>query len=160
MSANQAEAPVKERVDLSLFVGAWHLVSWAEATGDGTKTYPYGEQARGQILYTPSGQMSAQLMRPGADLSRFAGLDGAAALRELGRTTFFAYWGTYEVDADAETVTHHIEGCLVPSWVGTAQVRGYRFENEDRLILTPRPAGAQQAAPELKASKLTWKRVR
>jgi hypothetical protein len=110
--SNQTAAPIKEQIDLSLFVGAWHLVSWKEYAGDEPTTYPYGEQAEGQDLYTPSGQMSALLMRPGADLSRFADLDGVSALRELGRTTFFAYWGTYEVDESARTVTHHIEGCL------------------------------------------------
>lgn len=153
---------MKEPADLNRFVGAWHLVSWTVKADDGTTTYPFGEQAQGQIVYTSSGQMSVQLMRPGADLSRFADLDGVSALDELGRTTFFAYWGTYEVDDTAKTVTHHVEGSLSPTWVGTAQIRGYRFESEDRLVLTPQPEDAEhQAGLDLtQVNKLIWERVR
>ncbi|MHC4517728.1 MAG: lipocalin-like domain-containing protein [Planctomycetota bacterium] len=146
-----------ESAEHNPFVGAWRLAHWTAVAGDGTTTYPYGEQAQGQIVYTSSGQMSAQLMRPSADVTRFADLDGVSALEELGLTTFFAYWGTYEVDETAETITHHLEGSLAPAWVGTAQVRGYRFENRGRLILTAQLGDAQDGTA---AHELVWERVR
>ena len=96
-------------------------------------------------------------MRPGADITRLADLDGESALQELGKTIFFAYWGTYEVDDTADTVTHHVEGSLAPTWVGTVQVRGFRFESEDRLILTAQIADAEDPT---EINELIWERVR
>ncbi|MBJ9925962.1 lipocalin-like domain-containing protein, partial [Burkholderia cenocepacia] len=47
-------------------VGAWRLVSYEIRPRDGgTVTYPLGRDARGWILYTPDGYMSAQLMAAG-----------------------------------------------------------------------------------------------
>jgi len=73
--------------DINPFLGAWHLANWTVTAGDGTTTYPYTEQAQSQLVHTASGQMSAQLMRPSADLARWADLDGESALQELGQTT-------------------------------------------------------------------------
>jgi len=48
---------------------------------------------------------------------------------------FIAYFGTFDVDESAKTVIHHVQACLVPSWVGTDLKRTYRFE-ANRLVLT------------------------
>ena len=132
------------------FVGAWHLARFTRTAGDGTITYPYGDPPGGQIMYTSSGQMSAQLMRPVDDPSGSA-TDG----EDSGQTQFFAYWGAYDVDESAGTVTHNVEGSLSRSWVGGVRVRAFRFEGEDRLILSPLD-GADPAV----VSELTWERVR
>lgn len=47
---------------------------------------------------------------------------------------YVGYFGTYTIDEKASTVTHHVEGASFPNFVGTNQVRHYRFEG-DRLIL-------------------------
>jgi hypothetical protein len=39
------------------------------------------------------------------------------------------------VDESAQTVIHHVQACLVPSWVGTDLKRTYRFDG-NRLVLT------------------------
>ena len=132
------------------FVGAWHLARFTRTAGDGTITYPYGDPPGGQIMYTSSGQMSAQLMRPVDDPS-----GSAADGEDSGQTQFFAYWGAYDVDETAGTVTHNVQGSLSRSWVGSRRVRAFRFEGEDRLILSPLD-GADQSA----VSELTWERVR
>ena len=134
----------------SPFVGAWHLAHFTRTAGDGTITYPYGDPPGGQIMYTSSGQMSAQLMRPVDDP------DGSPADGEAsGQTQFFAYWGAYEVDETAGTVAHNVEGSLRRSWVGSQRVRAFRFEGEDRLILSP-----LDGADPSSVSELTWVRVR
>ena len=48
---------------------------------------------------------------------------------------YIAYFGTYEVAADGESVVHHVEGALNPAWVGGDQVRRMRFDGE-RLVLS------------------------
>ena len=48
---------------------------------DETTIYPFGERARGSIIYTESGRYSAQLMR--RDRPRFAEASGKSAQREV-----------------------------------------------------------------------------
>jgi hypothetical protein len=117
------------------FVGAWRLVSWEQRTASGDVSYPYGMTAQGQIVYTANGQMSAQLMNPGADL---AGVTASGTEEIIGRAadTYFAYYGTYELDESAQTVTHRVQGSLAPNWVGSDQVRQFEFLSNGRLQLT------------------------
>ncbi len=63
---------------------------------------------------------------------------------------YSAYFGTYTVDAAAQTVTHHREGCVVPGLVGVDAVRRFEFPSPDRLVLTP---------VENDRVRLTWVRV-
>jgi hypothetical protein len=155
-SEPSSETP-QEPSDINPFVGAWHLTSLIVKAGNGTTSYPFGEQAKGQIVYTPSGRMSAQLMRPDTDVTRFADLDGMSVIQELVQTTFFSYWGTYDVDETAKTVTHNVEGSLETTLVGTAQVRNYHFENEDLLILTASPI--EDTEDPTAEVEITWERV-
>ncbi len=139
----------QETAAASRFVGAWHLARFTRTAADGMITYPYGDPPGGQIMYTSSGQMSAQLMRP------VDGLSGSAADGEASdQTQVFAYWGAYDVDETAGTVTHDVEGSGSRSWVGSRRVRAFRFEGEDRLILSP----TDGADPSV-VSELTWVRV-
>ena len=50
-------------------------------------------------------------------------------------TDYVAYFGTYSVDEQARTVTHHRHGSVQPGDVADL-VRGYEFTG-DRLILRP-----------------------
>jgi len=117
------------------FLGSWRLVEWIAVGPEGQRTFPFGEQAQGQITYTADGRMSAHLMRPPSDPSD-------APSQHL------AYWGSFTLDSGAGTMTHHVIGADRPNWIGSDQVRQYRFEGEDRLILS---VGRQF---------LTWERAR
>ena len=86
--------------------------------------------------------MSAQLMRrdrpaPAAGAPSAGGYSG--------------YYGTYTVDEKSATVTHHVQGAWTPAWIGTKQVRYYKFEG-DRLTLEGDLSGGR--------AKLVWERVR
>ena len=77
--------------------------------------------------------MSALLMDP--DRKRFASNDlklGTEEEIKQAYEKFDAYCGTYTVDAEKGTVTHHVEGAKFPNWVGTDQVRYYELK-DDRL---------------------------
>ena len=115
--------------------GVWELASYTVTNSDGEARFPFGEQPKGQIVYSETGQMSALLMRSDYDVAPFSDLDFPAALQEVGLSAFFAYWGAYTFDEASGTVTHEIKGCLYPDWVGTSQGRNVRFEDPDHLVI-------------------------
>lgn len=116
------------------FLGSWELVEWVATNQRGETTHPFGEDAQGQITYTADGRMSAHLMRPPED-------PADAPPQHL------AYWGTFSLQAGAGTVTHHVIGADRPNWIGSDQVRQFRFEGADVLILS------------LGQQHLTWRRA-
>ncbi|MBV9262676.1 MAG: lipocalin-like domain-containing protein [Candidatus Eremiobacteraeota bacterium] len=48
---------------------------------------------------------------------------------------YFCYFGTYTVDEQEQTVTHHVAGSLFPNYVGTEQIRRCSIRG-NRLSLT------------------------
>jgi len=96
--------------------GAWRLESWSFAYDDGRPSeYPLGPQARGLLLYLPSGELSATLMSttpPPASL---------------------AYAGRWSV---ADGAVHHaIEIASDPALAGITTRRELQLDG-DRLTLT------------------------
>jgi len=122
------------------FIGVWRLISCERKSKGGRIDYPYGEKPVGRITYDKAGRMSAQLMRPGRrstvppGLTLIAGNAGVEEIRDA-VDGFIAYYGTFNVDESAQTVIHHVQACLVPSWVGTDLKRTYRFQ-ANHLVLT------------------------
>lgn len=105
------------------FVGTWRLVSYKDEDDDGETIYPMGDDAFGRIVYGGSGNMAVVLMRRGREATEDPG--------------FFAYSGSYDLDEAAGTVTHHIEACINPSWIGGDRVRKFERLDGDRIALRP-----------------------
>jgi len=148
-AAMRAASPARDR-----FIGVWRLISYERKSQDGSIGYPYGEKPVGRITYDKAGRMSAQLMRPGRRSTVAPGVSliaGNASGEEIREAVggFLGYFGTFEVDESAQTVIHHVQACLVPSWVGTDLKRTYRF-NANRLVLT--------AITTTSALELIWER--
>ena len=95
--------------------------------------------------------MAGQVMRP--DRARVDVGKGNAQTVRAAYLGYIAYFGTYEVAADGESVVHHVQGALNPAWVGGDQVRKLRFDGE-RLVLSAdvRKSGA------IVTHVLTWER--
>ena len=125
--AAQAAPKVRDQ-----FVGVYQLISCERKFKDGRIEYPYGQKPVGRITYDKAGRMSAQLMQPGRrstvapGITFSAGTTGCDELR-VAAESFIAYYGRFDIDEATTTVTHHVEACLVPSWVGTDLKRKYRF---------------------------------
>ncbi|MDE3155039.1 MAG: lipocalin-like domain-containing protein [Acidobacteriota bacterium] len=139
------------------FVGAWRLISFESRDSGGRVHHPLGEDVVGQLLYDASGNMSAILMRP--DRPRFASEDlrrGTDAEVRAAFDGFVAYFGTYTVDAEKATVTHHVRAAAYPNWVGGDQTRHYRFEGPRLVLSTP----ALQVGGQSLTSTLVWERLR
>ncbi|MBA7595618.1 hypothetical protein ES703_02582 [subsurface metagenome] len=126
-------------------VGTWKFVSMKVQTSSGELIYPYGENLFGMIIYTSGGYMSVLLMRP--DRPRFASgdlLGGTPEEIKAAYEGFDAYCGTYEVDSEKGTVTHHIEGGKFPNWVGTDQERNFKFSSSNLVLTATIPVKGEQ----------------
>ena len=105
---------------LPKLAGSWKLISFHIQDPSGQKAYPFGKDARGRISYEPDGRMAVQLMNP--DRPGFTSGDPLVTSEAEVRSAFggyTAYYGTYSVNPDEQTIVHHIEAALLPNWVGT-----------------------------------------
>jgi hypothetical protein len=115
-------------------VGTWRLLSAVLRSPDGEiLSYPFGQDAVGKLTYTGGGQVWVK----------------AAAHDDPNGW----YTGTFDADASAGTVTHHIQYASNPSAMGTNQLRLYRLAG-DRLTLSV-PA----STPDSPVLELTWQRL-
>ena len=136
---------MKERL-----IGNWRLVSYETTETGGRRGKPYGE-AIGRLSYDELGNMSGQVMRP--DRARVELGEGNALQVRSAYLGYIAYFGTYDVARDDQSVVHHVEGALNPAWVGGDQVRRMRFDG-DRLVLS---AEVQKGGATV-THVLTWER--
>jgi len=117
-----AELNARERL-----IGSWKQVSSEE-------TLPDGNVVRldeiGLLTYDLRGHMSGQTMRRSESKQR---IPSDARYQNNG---YDAYFGTYTVDEDKHTVTHHVEGGVARQLVGKDLVRSFSFDG-DRLVLKP-----------------------
>jgi hypothetical protein len=120
--------------DAPRFLGTWRLVS---------------DTTTGIMIYDSLGNMAAQVM-PNRVRRKYAAAEPTPDEAKDALTGYLAYFGTYSVDEQARTVTHHRTGNINPGQVGDAVVRAYVFESNDRLILTP--AGS--------TNTIVWERAR
>ncbi len=120
-------------------VGRWKLISINAENPEGDVRYPYGEDPFGMLMYDDDGYMSVLIMR--RNRSKFASddmLGGTPEEIKVAFEKFDAYCGTYEVDEEKSTVTHHIEGARFPNFERMEQVRFFEFF-ANRLILKSKP---------------------
>jgi hypothetical protein len=110
-------------------IGSWRLAWLEEQSGDGKMTK---SERTGVIMYTGDGHMAVQIMAPKPG---DAEASGPVQYEQGG---YEAYYGTYEVDEQAHTVTHHVEGALVRSLIGKNLVRVYRFEGKQLVLKSGR----------------------
>lgn len=86
---------------------------------------------------------------------------GATAVNEQMKSTllssYIAYSGPCAIDEAKGSVTLKVEAAWRPDYVGTEQVRFFRFEN-GRLLFGPAP-GSIQAGTERWTRRLTLERV-
>jgi hypothetical protein len=137
-------------------VGAWTLQSYESSAIDGSDvTFPLGVDARGIIMYTPDGYMSAQIMRAGRTpfdrddphLAHDNELAAAAA-------GYLSYSGPYAV-VDDGLIAHHVELSLLPNWIGGIQYRRARLQ-DSQLELSP--AEPLVIHGQRRNAKLVWRR--
>ena len=133
-----------------LFVGTYRLVSYVAADSSGMlETLDY---SAGRITYDETGHMTEQLMR--GDRPPRTDRPLTDAERAAAYSSYMAYLGTYEVDTDKGTVTHHVEAALAPNLVGTHQVQDYEFSADGNTLTLTIKSGDQGTGT------ITWERFR
>jgi Lipocalin-like domain len=138
------------------FVGVWRLEAIRDRLPDGrVQDHPdFGPDPDGFLIYTESGHVSVQFMRP--DRPRWRKKDDPTdAERAEAARGYGAYAGRFEVDEKAGVVRHRVEIALIPSRVGITLTRSFSFEG-DRLNLSP--AVFQRDGVEIHRT-LVWSRV-
>lgn len=125
--------------DADEFVGTWLLVHIQERNESGDWVIQDSTVGSyGYINYSADGYMSFQSERPGGpDFTNNGILDFTIEELRVLLMNYGAYFGTYEIDEQAKTVTHNIIGNVIRSRAGTSTSRAYTF-NGSQLTLTTR----------------------
>lgn len=110
------------------FIGIWTLLSCEHRLATGVTIYPFGEDAKGLLIYTADGYMSGTLSR--SKRTRFHSRElfgGTDVERAMAMQGYLHYAGKFEVTE--KEILHHVEFSLFPNWVGSTQRRRYAFDN-------------------------------
>jgi hypothetical protein len=130
------------------FIGTWKLVSIESA-----ESRLFGGNPVGVLMYDADGNVAVQIMRnPRPDLAGGPAFPPAKEVQAAYKG-YYAYYGTWEVNEQQGTITHHLDGSLRPGDVGKDFVRAYKFTG-NQLALTPLE---NLAASD---SCLTWERAK
>jgi|SRR5580698_960672 Lipocalin-like domain len=131
------------------FVGTWRLVSI-----DSGESRLFGESPVGVLMYDADGNVAVQIMRnPRPEFA--ANTMGFPTPKDLqvAYKGYYAYYGTYTIDAAAGQITHHLNGSLRPGDVGKDFVRAYTVTDR---TLSLKPVNDSQA----KDACLNWERAK
>jgi Lipocalin-like domain len=133
-------APPKRAVAPKLtkqaIVGAWHLISIDYSGPNGVLTDPvFGPNPQGIIIYEQSGWMSVQIVTTNRPVmtrpaTRTSG-DRTAEEAKLAAgafDTYYAYFGTWDFNADTSVITHHLTSSLLPYETGLDYRREAMFD--------------------------------
>jgi hypothetical protein len=138
-------------------VGTWRLISCIDRDEKGNKTFPFGENPDGFLIYSSDGFVSAHLERRERPLHHSA--DPMAGTPEECVTTskgYLAYCGHYILEEEKQRVTHHMTVSLFPNWLGCAQVRLASFEGDHLILRTEKPMVVDG---HLATAELVWRRA-
>ena len=148
------------------FLGAWRMVS---VTGQPPGLPGFYDHPTGLLIYDSSGWMSVQIANHGNRQPWARNGNGATAMRRE-RTPeqkaaafdeYFAYYGTYTIDAKTRTITHHLEDANAPGSRGVENLRYYEFQGDNRVLLMVAEDGKGGLIPrEATTLKILWERVR
>ena len=135
-------------------VGTWNLVIAEITAADGTKTLPFGDHPKGQIIFTADGHFSQVHVSGGlpriASNNRLAGTDADNRAIVQGTLSLF---GTYTVDETKKTLTFNIVASTFPNAEGTSQTRTIDKLDQNEFVNTN--PGAARDGPARAANYYT-----
>src|SRR5438445_2293193 len=132
-SALAQEKSLKEQL-----VGTWTVVSWDQASKDGSNFERFGANPKGVNVFDANGRFVVVFAR--SDLPKLAAQDPMKSTSAENKAIMegsIAYFGTYTVDEAAKTISMRIETSTFPNQVGMEQKRTFSISaNELRLTNT------------------------
>ncbi len=138
-------------------LGAWQLTHAVTVYPSGS-TGPWYQRPgpyTGLLIYSSGSMMSVQIAsaRPDARSGSFIDMSAADRLRYL--DTYYAYFGSYEVNTASSEVRHRVETSLDPTEVGRTYTQKVTLAGAE-LTLTTQPWRVGTAWWH---SRLTWRRA-
>ena len=129
------------------FIGTWGLLAIRERdAATGIETPAARAADSGQLIYSPNGRLSVQIVRTGREKTSTVSADG-----------FSSYFGRWEVVPAEGCVLHYQEGNLNAAQVGQEAKRYYSFDSEGHLSLAT-PPRKRDNGQEI-SSVFVWKRL-
>jgi lipocalin-like protein len=122
----------------NVLTGTWKLIEYSDFdSASGKWVHPYGNKPRGYFTYTNSGvvnlSVSSETPLPISSDSAYKSPLTLGALLD----NAVSYFGTYTIDFENSTVTHHPTGGAIPWYVGTDQHRQFTITGDTLQIGDP-----------------------
>lgn len=125
--------------------GVWHLASLdAVKTNGEVATGWLGTSPTGLLAYDRSGYMCVQMMR------------GGRTGQDEGEAAYYAYFGALEIDEEARTTLHHVQGSLLPDEVGLTYRQDFTLSGHRLTLLT----AAHLFHGEERRNRIVWQRAK
>lgn len=121
-------ASIRETSAREKLIGAWRL-AWMEEPGPDGKLTRVTDRM-GMLIYTRDGHMSVQLMFPNSE---------SALSNDYVKDGYEASFGSYDVNEEAHTVTHHVQGSITQALVGRDLPRVFQLSDGHLIIKSTRP---------------------
>ena len=130
------ERAAAAKLTKQVIIGAWRLVGIDYSGPNGALADPvFGPNPQGIIIYDQSGWMSVQIVtanrpaivRPATRTSRVVTPDDAK-LAAAAFDTYYAYFGTWDYNAETSVITHHLNSSLLPYETGLEYRREVTFD--------------------------------
>jgi hypothetical protein len=141
----------------ALIIGAWNLESRTVRTakGDIVLDPVLGKQPLGRLFYDASGHMMLQMMRQGRAQAISVPSNPQDAKNPRIVLGYDSYFGTFQVNERAGTITHHVEGSLFPEDLGDDFVRSFSIEGDTfTLSFTSKPPDGPDLTRTLRFRRL------
>jgi hypothetical protein len=129
-------------------VGTWELVTFTAHQADGRVEEPWGPQPAGRIVYDADGHMTALPMHQ----RRNEG-DGSQSPPDI-QGEFSAYFGTYQLDAAQQSITHQVQASLAAGRASKELRRNFRFKDGMLVLSFNRVRNGMPVT-----QNLLWKRI-
>lgn len=129
----------KMQITKEYFLGIWELKEFI-LTANEVKSYPFGRNLIGRIMYFNNGQMAVHGIGIKEELKN-SPLVWSPRMNDLQHDqtqlileNYFGYFARFEINQENQEVLHHIEGHYIQSYIGQTFIRNYQFfENKLRL---------------------------
>jgi hypothetical protein len=123
-------------------LGTWALVRYEDVAASGKVSKNFGEHPTGYFVYDNTGHMNIQIAAD-PPVSEFQSKIGTESELRAALRGYAASFGTYRLDLAKGTVTHVVEGSLMPDYRGTEQVRPFTIVGDVLTMVATRPDGSR-----------------
>jgi lipocalin-like protein len=147
--------PHPDENSVAALLGTWKLVSFVrQELPSGVASDVMGPHPAGYITYSQDGRM--MVIITASDRKKPAGNVATPAEVEALTRGLVSYAGSYSVDVQAKTVTHHVDISWNEVYTGTDQTRNFELKG-NRLSLTTVPS-PDPVSGKMTVRTLIWER--